>query len=93
MRPIDRLFLIYASAVGLAVGIAVTLWPALREFRISPYFWVLIAVALYDVGAVLYGRGAPDTTLAMQFRLLGFVTAIVLMVLAPIVAGPLLRPA
>jgi hypothetical protein len=93
MRAIDRLFLIYASAVGLAVGIAVTLWPALREFRVSPYFWVLIAVALYDVGAVLYGRGVPDTTLAMPFRLLGFVIAIVLMIAAPIVVGSVLRPA
>ena len=53
---------------------------------IKPYFWVLIAVALFDVGTYLHGKNAPGMT-TMQAKLLGFVIGIVLMVVIPTLAG------
>lgn len=87
---IDRIFIGFMIVVGVAVGVIVTLRPEVRELRVSPYFWVLIAMVLFEVLNYVRGRGAPGTTLAMEARLLGFVLAIVLMIVIPTLAG--LRP-
>jgi hypothetical protein len=83
---IDRILIAYMVVVGIAVGAIVTLLPA-REFRLPPYFWVLIAIALFDLAAFARGRGAPGTTVGMDARLLGFVVAVVLMVVIPVLFG------
>jgi hypothetical protein len=88
---IDRIFIGFMAVIGIAVGVIVTLRPEVRELRISPYFWVLIAMILFEVLNFARGRGAPGTVLAMEARLLGFVLAIVLMIVIPSLAG--LRPA
>ena len=87
MTQINRLFLGFMIIVGLAAGIALVAKPELRDFRVSPYFWILIATALFDFAAFMRGRGAPGTMIAMEIRLLGFVLAVVLMVAIPIFAG------
>jgi hypothetical protein len=69
------------------VGAIVTFMPEAREFGVSPYFWVLIAIALFDLVAFARGRGAPGTMVTMDARLLGFVMAIVLMVTIPVLFG------
>ena len=84
---INHIFIAFMVVVGAAVGIALVIAPDLRNFRISPYFWVLIAMAIFELLAFARGRGAPGTVVAMEARLLGFVLAIVLMVVIPIVAG------
>ena len=84
---LDRIFFAYMAAVGTAVGVAVTVWPQAREFRLQPYFWVLIAMVVFELAAYARGRGAPGTMLAMQARLLGFVLGIVLMVVIPHLLG------
>ena len=87
MTPINRVFLGFMIAAGLAAGLVLVARPELRDFRISPYFWILIAMALFEFAAFARGRGAPGTTIAMEIRLLGFVLAVVLMVAIPVVAG------
>ena len=84
---IDRIFLIFMAAIGSAVGILLIVMPHARDFRVPPYFWVLIAMILFELAAYARGRGAPGTMVAMEMRLLGFVLAIVLMVVIPILAG------
>jgi hypothetical protein len=42
---------------------------------------------VFELAAFARGRGAPGTVVAMEARLLGFVLAVVLMVVIPIVAG------
>ena len=61
--------------------------PETRDYRISPYFWVLLAMALFELLAFARGRGAPGTAVTMDVRVSGFLMAIVLMVVIPIVAG------
>lgn len=87
---VDRVFIGFMIVVGIAVGVIVALRPEVREFRVSPYFWVLIAMVLFEVLNFARGRGAPGTTIAMEARILGFVLAIVLMVVIPTLVG--LRP-
>lgn len=84
---INRLFIAFMCVVGAAVGIVLVIRPEARDFRVSPYFWVLIAMALFELIAFARGRGAAGTVVAMEARLCGFVLAIVLMVVIPIVAG------
>jgi uncharacterized membrane protein HdeD (DUF308 family) len=84
---INHIFLAFMGLVGAAVGIVLVIAPELRDFRVTPYFWVLIAMAVFELAAFARGRGAPGTAVTMDARLLGFVAAIVLMVAIPIVAG------
>jgi hypothetical protein len=87
LTPINRWFLGFMSVAGLAAGSALIAKPELRDFRISPYFWILIAMALFEFAAFARGRGAPGTMIAMEIRLLGFIVAVVLMVALPVIAG------
>jgi hypothetical protein len=87
MTAINRIFLGFMIVAGLATGAALVARPELREFRVSPYFWILIAMALFEFAAFARGRGAPGTMIAMEIRLLGFVLAVVLMVAIPVIAG------
>jgi hypothetical protein len=84
---INHVFFIFMAIAGAAVGVVLVVEPQLRDFRLSPYFWVLIAMAVFELAAFARGRGAPGTVVAMEARLLGFVLAIVLTVVIPIVAG------
>jgi hypothetical protein len=84
---INQLFLGFMCLVGAAVGVVLVLKPESRDFRVPPYFWVLIAMALFELVAFARSRGAPGTVVAMEARLAGFVLAIVVMVVIPIVAG------
>jgi len=87
----DRLFFGYMALVGAAAGAILVAVPRAQEFFIKPYFWVMIAVALFDLAAYLRARNAPGTMLAMNARLLGFVIGVVLMVVIPTFAGAPVR--
>ena len=88
---INHLFLAFMGVVGTAVGIILVVKPETRDYRISPYFWVLLAMALFELLAFARGRGAPGTAVTMDVRVSGFLMAIVLMVVIPIVAGSSVR--
>ena len=66
--------------------------PETGDFRVSPYFWVLLAMGLFELLAFARGRGAPGTAVTMDVRVSGFLMAIVLMVVIPIVSGSSARP-
>jgi hypothetical protein len=40
--------------------------PETRDLRVSPYFWVLLAMALFELLAFARGRGAPGTAVTMD---------------------------
>jgi hypothetical protein len=88
---IDRIFFAYMAVVGVATGAILVAVPRAQDFLIKPYFWVLIAVAVFDVGTYLHGKNAPGTMTTMQAKLLGFVIGIVLMVVIPTLAGSSVR--
>ena len=44
-----------------------------------PYFWVLIALGVFELVNFIRTRGAPGTQISMGARVLSFVLAVVLM--------------
>ena len=87
----DKLFFGYMALVGAASGALLVAFPHSQDFFIKPYFWVMIAVAVFDLAAYARARNAPGTMLAMNARLLGFVIGVVLMVVIPTLAGSTVR--
>ena len=87
----DKIYFGYMTLVGCAIGILSIMAPQIQDFTIKPYFWVLIAVALFDVGTYALRQYLPGTMLATPARLLGFVIGIVLMVVIPQLAGAPVR--
>jgi hypothetical protein len=87
MTAINRIFLGFMIVAGLAAGAALVARPELRDLRVPPYFWILIAMLLFELAAFARGSGAPGTMITMEIRLLGFVLAVVLMIALPVVAG------
>ena len=84
---LDRVFLVFAVVVGVAVGVVIVLVPQSRNIGLAPYFWVLIAFALFE-GVAVYRRGSgmgPPSS--MPTRLIGFALALGLMVLIPWAGG------
>jgi hypothetical protein len=53
---VDRIFFIYMVLVGIAAGAILVAAPQVQDFVIKPYFWILIAVGLFDGGIYLLGR-------------------------------------
>ena len=88
---VDRIFFVYMVLVGIATGAILVAAPQAQNFVIKPYFWILIAVGLFDGGIYLLGRTAPGRMLTMGARLAGFVFGIVMMVVIPSIAGAPVR--
>ena len=84
---LDRIFYLYIGLVGIAAGALLTYMPAAGDFALKPYFWILIAVGLFDVGAYLRGRGAPGTMLPMPARLVGFGLGLAFMIGVTMMSG------
>jgi hypothetical protein len=84
---VERMFLVFAVAAGLAVGGTIVLVPASRTFSLPPYFWVIGAFVLFE-GLAIYKRGtAAGPPVTMQTRLIGFGIALALMLGIPAMAG------
>jgi hypothetical protein len=77
--------------VGVATGVTLVVTPYVQDFVVKPYFWVLIAVGLFDVAVYAVKGTAPAKTLTMNVRLIGFGIGIALMVAIPMLAGAPVR--
>ena len=84
---IDKIFFGYMAVIGALTGAIVVAAPKVQDFVIKPYFWVVLAVILFDAGLFLRHRTNPGALLQMSARLLGFVIGIVLMVAIPSLGG------
>ncbi len=84
---VNRLFLLFMGIVGAAVGLILVLVPHSRDFRLPPYFWVLIAMAVFELVVFARARGSAGTLVTMEARIAGFVLAIVLMIAIPAAFG------
>ena len=84
----DKIFFIFAFIIGLASGELVVLVPQSRDIGLAPYFWVLIAFALFEgIAHVRRGGVASGPPINMPTRLIGFAIALALLVLIPWIAG------
>ncbi len=83
----DRIFLVFAIIVGIAAGGVLVLVPQSRSIGLEPYFWVLIAFALFEGVAYLRRGSAAGPPISMQTRVVGFVIALALTFVIPMAAG------
>jgi hypothetical protein len=83
----DRIFLVFATIVGIASGGVIVLVPQSRNIGLQPYFWVLIAIALFELVAFLRRGGQGGPPISMQTRIIGFLVALGLAFLIPMGAG------
>jgi hypothetical protein len=83
---VARIFLAYAIVVGLAVGGIFAFVPQSRTIGVAPFFWVMIAFAVFEGIAHVRGTsvGPPIT---MPTRLIGLAIALAMVVLVPLGAG------
>jgi len=91
MTAIARVFLGYTLAAGLMAGAVLVAKPELRDIGISPFFWIVIAMAAFELLSFARGGGAPGATVTMGIRLLGFAFAITAMIAVQVVAGSPVR--
>jgi len=84
---LDHLFFVYIFVVGAAAAGILIATPKAGDFFIKPYFWVLLAVAAFDLATYIFTHGRKDAILGMEARLLGFVIGIVAMVAIKTLAG------
>ena len=47
---LDKMFYVYMAAVGVVTSLLLVYVAAAREFVIPPFFWIVLAIALFDVG-------------------------------------------
>ena len=87
MTLLSKVFFGYMVLAGAAMGVFLVLYPEAGEFWLKPYFWVLIAVALFDLGVFAVYRITPAIVLSMNVRIAGFVIGILLIGMIPILAG------
>jgi hypothetical protein len=83
----DRIFLIFAIIVGIVAGGVLVLVPQSRSIGLEPYFWVLIAFAMFEGVAYLRRGSAAGPPITMQTRIIGFVIALALTFLILMAAG------
>jgi hypothetical protein len=87
MSKLDRLFCLYMGAVGIAAGATLVMAPWTANGTVKPFFWVLIAVALFDAGTFALGRGAPGTMITPSARAFGFIGGGLAMLAITLIAG------
>jgi hypothetical protein len=85
--PLDRQFYFFMAIVGTLSGMILARSPEARDIAIRPVFWLLIAVAGFDLFSYLRGRAATGGMLGFNARVLGFAIGIIWMILIPYLAG------
>ena len=81
------IFFAYMGIVGLMAGAIIVAFPNVTAHWLKPYFWILIAVGLFDGALFLIHRSGPMNVLAMDARLIGVILGAALMAAIPTVAG------
>ena len=84
---LDRKFYFFMAIVGVLAGLVLARSPEARDFVVKPVFWMLIAVASFDLFSYLRGHAATGGMLGFNARLLGFAIGVIWMMLIPYLAG------
>jgi hypothetical protein len=75
------------AAVGIVAGAVLVMAPGAGEFFIPPYFWVLIAVGVFDLALFVLLRVAPAQAVPINTKVIGFVLGALLMLGVTLLAG------
>jgi hypothetical protein len=81
------MFYFFMAGVGIATGMVLARAPEAAQLAIKPYFWILGAVALFDLVSFLRGARLTGGMLSLNQRMLGFAIGLIWMFLIPYLAG------
>lgn len=80
---LHQIFYFFMAVAGIVSGLILARFPEVATFVIKPYFWILAAVALFDIGC--YFRKVP--MMSLNHRMLGFGIGLIWLFLIPYLAG------
>ena len=83
----DLIFFAFMAAVGLAAGALLVAMPQSQRFVVPPFFWILIAVGLFELGTFLLRQKTPGALLSLNARLIGLLLGVFLMLGITLIAG------
>jgi tRNA threonylcarbamoyladenosine modification (KEOPS) complex Pcc1 subunit len=84
---LDKIYYGYMALIGIAAGAVLVVLPQGQGYPVPPFFWVLIAAALFEAGSFVVRRGAAAAVLTPAARLIGFVLGLLLMLAITLSAG------
>ena len=88
MMNLDYLFFGFMAVVGAVSGAIIVAVPKAQNFVVAPYFWVLIAMAAFDLVVVVRRQTRPEMPmLTTPARLLGLIVGVGLMLLIAAMGG------
>jgi hypothetical protein len=87
IMSLDKTFYFFMAGVGIFTGLVLVRSPEAATLAIKPYFWILIAVAAFDLVSFLRGAAKTGGMLNLNQRMLGFAIGLIWMLLIPYVAG------
>lgn len=76
---VDSYFFALVIAAGILFGAFLVAKPEAAAYSLPPYLWLFVVMLIFEMGAFLYGRGAPGTMIGMSTRVLGFAIGAALM--------------
>lgn len=85
--PLDRIFYFFMAGVGIFTGLVLVRSPEAANLTLKPYFWILVAVAGFDLVTYLRGPAKTGGMLSLNQRILGFAIGLIWMMLIPYLAG------
>jgi hypothetical protein len=84
---LDKIYYGYMALIGIAAGAVLVALPQPQSHYIAPFFWVLIAAALFELVTFIVRRAGPASVLTPAARLIGFVAGLLLMLAITLIAG------
>ena len=89
---LDYLFFGLMAVIGAVCGAILVAVPKAQNFVIAPYFWVLIAMGLFELVVVLLRQTRPELPmLSTPARLLGLMIGVGLMLIIAAAGGAPLK--
>jgi hypothetical protein len=83
----DHIFLVFMAVCGVVAGGILVAAPQSAKFMVPPYFWLLIAMLVFEGIAHWRIGGNLGSLISMEFRLIGLLVGIALMFAIPYFAG------
>ena len=89
---LDYLFFGLMAVIGAVCGAILVAVPKAQSFVLAPYFWVLIAMGLFELVVVLLRQTRPELPmLSTPARLLGLMIGVGLMLIIAAAGGAPLK--
>jgi hypothetical protein len=88
---LDRIFYLYIAAAGFFFGLLFVHMTAAREFVIAPFFWIVLAIGLFEICNSFASRVSGAGVLTNRARVVGLCIGLAVMWAVTLYAGTPVR--